>query len=78
MSSADQRQHPHPYMDPQPQPSAAADIVYAATQLGYSYLDRYPALDGVSFEIRTGDTYLGQGLPPSQVRALYTTALTTP
>ncbi len=55
MSSADQRQHPHPHMDPQPQPSAAADIVYAATQLGYTYLDRYPALDGVSFEIRTGE-----------------------
>jgi cobalt/nickel transport system ATP-binding protein len=43
--------------DPRPATDTGTDteVVFHATGVGYTYLDRYPALDDVSFQIRAGE-----------------------
>jgi cobalt/nickel transport system ATP-binding protein len=41
--------------DPRPAADTDTEVVFHATGVGYTYLDRYPALDDVSFQIRAGE-----------------------
>ena len=34
----------------------SADVLLSCHELSYTYLDRYPALDAVSFDVRRGET----------------------